>query len=178
MDWHRRNPLHSFHYGDVLMSAKASQVIGVSIICSTVNLGADHRKHQSSASLAFVSGIGRWLVNSPHKGPGPCITNVFATRRKNISQWHRSFQRKLRSHWLKFLRHVVITLVIQGPVTRKMFPFPDFTMLSCRHCISNDNHNIVICFKFWSNECDSLAFILTGTVYKNTNISHGINHEL
>ena len=46
---------------------------------------------------------------------GPCITNVFATRRKNFSQWHRSFQRKLLSHWLKFLRHVSITLVIQGP---------------------------------------------------------------
>ena len=47
--------------------------------------------------------------------PGPCVTNVFATRRKNFSQWHRSFQRKLLSHWLKFLRHVAITLVIQGP---------------------------------------------------------------
>ena len=46
---------------------------------------------------------------------GPCITNVFATRRNNFSQWHRSFQRKLLSHWLKFLRHVAITLVIQGP---------------------------------------------------------------
>ena len=43
------------------------------------------------------------------------ITIVFATRRKNFSQWHRSFQRKLLSHWLKFLRHVAITLVIQGP---------------------------------------------------------------
>ena len=31
--------------------------------------GADHRKHQSSASLAFVRGIHRWPVNSPHKGP-------------------------------------------------------------------------------------------------------------
>ena len=38
-----------------------------------------------------------------------------ATRRKNSSQWYRSFRRKLRSHWLKFLRHVAITLVIQGP---------------------------------------------------------------
>ena len=46
---------------------------------------------------------------------GPCITNVFATRLKNFSQWYRSFQRKLLSHWLKFLRHVAITLVIQGP---------------------------------------------------------------
>ena len=29
--------------------------------------GSDQRKHQSSASLAFVWGIHRWLVNSPHK---------------------------------------------------------------------------------------------------------------
>ena len=31
--------------------------------------GADQRKHQSSASLAFVCGIHRWPVNSPHKRP-------------------------------------------------------------------------------------------------------------
>ena len=66
----------------------------------------------------------------PHQGPGPCITNVFATRRKNSSQWYRSFQRKLRSHWLKFLRHVAITLVIQGPVMQKAFPCHD-VMLNC-----------------------------------------------
>ena len=30
---------------------------------------AYQRKHQSSASLAFVWGIHRWPVNSPHKGP-------------------------------------------------------------------------------------------------------------
>ena len=31
--------------------------------------GADQRKHQSSASLAFVRGIHRWAVNSLHKWP-------------------------------------------------------------------------------------------------------------
>ena len=30
--------------------------------------GADQIKHQNSASLAFVRGIHRWPVNSPHKG--------------------------------------------------------------------------------------------------------------
>ena len=35
------------------------------IVCS----GADQRKHQSSASLAFVWGIHRWPMNSQHKGP-------------------------------------------------------------------------------------------------------------
>ena len=36
---------------------------------STVYSGADQRKLQSSASLAFVRGIHRWPVNSPHKRP-------------------------------------------------------------------------------------------------------------
>ena len=31
--------------------------------------GADQRKHQSPALLAFVGGINRWPVDSPHKGP-------------------------------------------------------------------------------------------------------------
>ena len=33
------------------------------------NINPSIRKHQSSASLAFVRGIHRWPVNSPHKGP-------------------------------------------------------------------------------------------------------------
>ena len=36
---------------------------------TTVYSDADQRKHQSSASLAFVRGIHRWPVNSPHKWP-------------------------------------------------------------------------------------------------------------
>ena len=36
---------------------------------SVVYSDADQSKHQSSASLAFVRGIHRWPVNSPHKGP-------------------------------------------------------------------------------------------------------------
>ena len=57
------------HYSDVIMSAMASQITGVSIVYFTVCSGADQRKHQSSASLAFVRGIHRWPVNSPHKEP-------------------------------------------------------------------------------------------------------------
>ena len=57
------------HYSDVIMSSRASQFTGVSIACSTVCSGADQRKHQSSALLAFVRGFHRWPVNSPHKGP-------------------------------------------------------------------------------------------------------------
>ena len=52
------------HYSDIIMGAKACQI---TIVYSTVYSGADQRKHQSSASLAFARGINRSLVNSPHK---------------------------------------------------------------------------------------------------------------
>ena len=58
-------PFSTKHYSDVIMSAMASQITGISIVCSTVCSGADHRKHQSSASLAFVMGIDRCPVDSP-----------------------------------------------------------------------------------------------------------------
>ena len=46
-----------------------SQITSVWTVCPTVCLGTDQRKHQSSASLAFVRGIHQLLVNSLHKGP-------------------------------------------------------------------------------------------------------------
>ena len=57
-----------FHYNDVIMGAIASQITSLTIVYSTVYLGADQRKHQSSASLAFV-GIHRWPVNFPLQWP-------------------------------------------------------------------------------------------------------------
>ena len=51
------------------MSAMATQVTSVSIVSSTVCSGTDQRKHQNSASLAFVKGIDRQPVDSPHKEP-------------------------------------------------------------------------------------------------------------
>ena len=52
-------------------SAMAFQITSLTIVCSVVYSGADQWKHQSSASLAFVWGIHRWPVNSPHKWPVP-----------------------------------------------------------------------------------------------------------
>ena len=57
------------HYGDVIMSLMASQITSLTIVYSTVYSGADQRKDQSSASLAFVRGIHLWPMNSPQKWP-------------------------------------------------------------------------------------------------------------
>ena len=51
------------------MTTIASQITSLTVIYSTVYSDADQRKHQSSASLAFVRGIHRRQVNSPHKWP-------------------------------------------------------------------------------------------------------------
>ena len=59
----------SHHYTDVIMITMASQITSLTIVYSTVYSGADQSKHQNSASLAFVWGIHRGPVNSPHKWP-------------------------------------------------------------------------------------------------------------
>ena len=58
-----------FHNADVIMGAIASQITSLTIVYLTIYSGADQSKHQSSALLAFVWGIHRGPVNSPHKWP-------------------------------------------------------------------------------------------------------------
>ena len=61
---HQRYALRWRHNGSI-----ASQITSLTIVYSVVYSGAHQRKHQSSASLAFVRGIHRSPVNSPHKWP-------------------------------------------------------------------------------------------------------------
>ena len=75
------------HYNDVIMGAIASQITSLTIVYSTVYSDADQRKHQSSASLAFVRGIHRGPVNSPHKGP--VTRKIFPFDDENVSIWWR-----------------------------------------------------------------------------------------
>ena len=82
------------HYNDVIMGAMASQIASLTIVYSIVYSGADQRKHQSSASLAFVRGIHGW--------PAQMASNA-----ENVSIWWRHHERRLR--WLKLGRGCVIT---------------------------------------------------------------------
>ena len=67
--YNRKSNIFIEHYSDVIMSSMASQITSITIVYSTVYSGTDQRKYQSSASLAFVWGIHRWSVNSPHTRP-------------------------------------------------------------------------------------------------------------
>ena len=67
--YHYHHFLILLHYCDVIMSPTVSQITSLTIVSSIVYSGTDQRKHQSSASLAFVRGIHWRPVNSPHKWP-------------------------------------------------------------------------------------------------------------
>ena len=71
----RVTKMSNIHHNDVIMSTMASQITSLTVVYSTVYSGADQRKHQCPASLAFVRGIHRWPVNSPHKWP--VTRNIF-----------------------------------------------------------------------------------------------------
>ena len=67
--WPIARKTHPLHYCGVIMGAMASIITSLTIVYSIVYSDADQRKYESSTTLAFVRGIHRWTVNSPHKRP-------------------------------------------------------------------------------------------------------------
>ena len=77
---HTEYPCTQFLYNDVIMGAISSQMTRLTIVCSIVYSDADQRKHQNSASLAFVRGIHRGPVKFPAQ---------MASYAENVSIWWR-----------------------------------------------------------------------------------------
>ena len=80
------------HNSDVIMGMMASQITSLVIVYSTVYSGANGRKHQSSASLAFVRGIHRWPVNFPQKASNVANVSIWwrhhVVTGSSISKWN------------------------------------------------------------------------------------------
>ena len=68
-------------------------------VYSAVYSGADQRKHQSYASLAFVRGIHRWPENSTHKWP---VT-------RNMFPFDAVIMLSLRFQWMRLGMHAILT---------------------------------------------------------------------
>ena len=78
IDWSynvRCNKQMCMHYDGVIMGTIASQIISLTVVYSSVYSDADQRKHQSSASLAFVWGIhrDRWIPRTKGQLRGKCF---------------------------------------------------------------------------------------------------------
>ena len=63
------------HYIDVIITTMGSQVTSLTVVYSTVYPDANQRKHQSSASLAYVWGIHRerWIPRTKGQLRGKCF---------------------------------------------------------------------------------------------------------
>ena len=77
----------SFHYSDDTMSAMASQITGVSVVCS----GADQRKHQISASTGLCVCMCACMCV---RGWGAPVTGGFPSQRASYAEniWFSTFQ--------------------------------------------------------------------------------------
>ena len=108
-----QSAIFGLHYSDTM----ASQISGVSIVCSTVCSGIDQRKHQSSASLAFVRGIYQWPVNSPHKRP---VTWKMFSSDDVITEYHL----RIPSYHSRRLtvKEFTVESPYQSPVSLRAFP--------------------------------------------------------
>ena len=74
-----------------------SQITSLMIVYSIVCSGADQRKHQNSTSLAFLRGIHRWPVNSPHKGS--LTRKMFPLWRHHL-EWAASLSAETDNSWV------------------------------------------------------------------------------
>ena len=100
---HTVNEIWKYHYSDVIMTTIASQITSLTVVYSTVYPDADQRKHQSSASLAFVWGIhrDRWIPSTNGQLRGKCFHLMTSSHFCNIlcitwqclaSQWLRMYK--------------------------------------------------------------------------------------
>ena len=91
-------------YLDVIMTTMASQITSLTVVYSTVYSDADQRKHQNSASLAFVWGSDRdrWIPHTKGQLRGKCfhlITSsctVLSARQIHLTKNHRGLRRSIK----------------------------------------------------------------------------------
>ena len=82
--------LPSWYCSDVIMTTMASQFTSPTVVYSIVYSDANKKNHQSSASLAFVRAIDRWI---PGEFPAQRVSNA-----ANVSIWWRHHGLSI-NHW-------------------------------------------------------------------------------
>ena len=98
--WHR-------HYNGVIMTTIASQITSLAVVYSTVYSEADQRKHQRSASVAFVWGIhrDRWIPHTKGQLREKCfhlMTSSWISEPWNSCMGHSLLTRDELNHmWTK-----------------------------------------------------------------------------
>ena len=114
------------------MTTMASQIISLMVVYSTVYSDADQRKHQSSASLAFVWGIhrDRWIPRTKGQLRGKCfhlMTSSWITIVKMVS-WMSNLY-----NWKRFIDKVMFCIISATSFVsgHELYYFPTITALCC-----------------------------------------------
>ena len=113
-----------YHYNGVIMGAIAFQITSLMIVYSIVYSDADQGKHQSSASLAFVRGIHRRPVNSPHKWS--VTRKIFPFDDVIMLMWKNMF--------VSWIWNVFVFFVNRYPVWGR---------IPCNHAMMCQNRNVI-----------------------------------
>ena len=138
--------LYSSYNNDVIVGTIASQIISLTIVYSTVHSDAYQRKHQSSASLAFVRGIRRGPVNSPHKWP---VTRKMFPCDDVIMKYciHRAITRELKWWYTVQCRYNAVSFLTYSQKTPHSSSVKILDFILCRNrlnCRQFDWQNNVI----------------------------------
>ena len=105
------------------MGAMASQITSLTIVYAIVHSGADQGKHQSPVSLAFVQGIHRWPVNSPHKWP---VTRKVFPFDDVIMIWWCALKYPVRYEYLAKVESTIELLVTVALFVSSVIDFPQY----------------------------------------------------
>ena len=81
-------PLRQLHYIDVITTTMGSRFTSLTVVYSIVYSDADQRKHQSSASLAFVLGIrrDRWIPRTKDQLRGKCFHLMTSSCNESVKE--------------------------------------------------------------------------------------------
>ena len=140
------------HYDDIIMGTMASQITSLTIVYSIVYSGTDQSKHQSSASLAFVWGIHRGPVNSPHKWP--------VTRK--MFPFDDVIMATLLLNWLITKRPSELS--ITGPLCMESICWFPAQRASKVGGISMSHHNIIVTLALHQHDISSLHWASVGSI--------------
>ena len=150
------------HHNDVLMGAIASQITSLTIVFSVIYLDTDQRKHQSSASLAFVWGIHRGRPVTRKMFPFDDVITTLMLQERNqrnnvielinfshfllvallceniCMQAYKIHQRLIHSHIIFFLWIMLLKRFCQFLCSLRLSTVPNNMLNKTTHCRHDD----------------------------------------
>ena len=129
-----------YHCNDIIMGAMASQITSPAIVYSSVYSGSDQRKHQSSASLAFVRGIHRSPENYPRKWP---VTRQMFPFDDIITIYSTLY---IKINYAKtHLGLVTMTSILQTRFLNEFLVIEYLHPFNCLFCFCGSSFNVTVC---------------------------------